>query len=451
MCEIALIPLTDNGQLTATTHYHGDFEMRAVTGVGMRKFHYLGEGLFCVIPADNQPRYYYLMEDNLGSIVHAINGEAASEYDAWYDAWGSPTVTANGIGLFRGYGGHEMLPQYRLINMDGRMYDSTLGRFLSPDSYVQEPDNSQNYNRYSYCLNNPLKYTDPDGELFVLAAILGGAMGAYIGGSIANNSYNPAKWDFSSPKTWGYMLSGGIVGGISGYVGAAISQAGFAGSNTLGILASSTINSLGTNAYTLGATPIVLSAGAFSYDFTNREFGFLWKKGNSAKENWGYAMGALANVRDVNNLIDATEANLYTQTFDKDNPNVKDYISHSAIVSKDGEILMSFGPDEYPSKTGYWGFAMELRKSKADYDTHMGEGIVIKDIVLNKNLFSGLRNVSRYFPYQGITSNCVNWASVGLWLNGIPNIGIHPFLLHGSMAVYGTGLYNILAVNLIKQ
>ena len=44
-------------------------------------------------------------------------------------------------------------------------YDA-LGRFLSPDPYVQAPDFSQNFNRYSYCLNNPLKYTDPDGEIF---------------------------------------------------------------------------------------------------------------------------------------------------------------------------------------------------------------------------------------------------------------------------------------------
>lgn len=29
------------------------------------------------------------------------------------------------------------------------------------------PDFSQSFNRYSYCLNNPLKYTDPDGEWFL--------------------------------------------------------------------------------------------------------------------------------------------------------------------------------------------------------------------------------------------------------------------------------------------
>jgi hypothetical protein len=50
--------------------------------------------------------------------------------------------------------------------MNGRMYDPVLARFLSPDPFVQMPDFSQNYNRYAYCLNNPLKYTDPSGEVF---------------------------------------------------------------------------------------------------------------------------------------------------------------------------------------------------------------------------------------------------------------------------------------------
>ena len=47
--------------------------------------------------------------------------------------------------------------------MNGRMYDPKLGRFLSPDILVQDAGNTQNYNRYSYCVNNPLAYTDPSG------------------------------------------------------------------------------------------------------------------------------------------------------------------------------------------------------------------------------------------------------------------------------------------------
>ena len=49
--------------------------------------------------------------------------------------------------------------------MNGRVYDPMLARFLSPDPYVQMPDYTQGFNRYSYCYNNPFKYTDPSGEL----------------------------------------------------------------------------------------------------------------------------------------------------------------------------------------------------------------------------------------------------------------------------------------------
>ena len=162
-----------NGQLSATTYYHGDFEMRSTSTGGVSMYHYLGNGLLCVTIANSQPLYYYMMTDNIGSVVHVVNGEGISEFDAWYDAWGRQTVSANGIGFFRGYGGHEMLPQFRLVNMDGRMYDYVLGRFLSPDNYVQEPENSQSFNRYSYCLNNPLKYSDPDGDFFIGTIING--------------------------------------------------------------------------------------------------------------------------------------------------------------------------------------------------------------------------------------------------------------------------------------
>ena len=76
--------------------------------------------------------------------------------------------------------------------MNGRVYDSVLGRFLSPDKYVQEGDNSQNYNSYSYCLNNPLKYADPSGNVFVLDDFIAiTAMGAMMGAMNAAMSDKP--------------------------------------------------------------------------------------------------------------------------------------------------------------------------------------------------------------------------------------------------------------------
>jgi RHS repeat-associated protein len=53
----------------------------------------------------------------------------------------------------------------RLYYMGARVYDSITGAFISPDSIVPNPMNPQSLNRYSYCLNNPLKYIDPSGHV----------------------------------------------------------------------------------------------------------------------------------------------------------------------------------------------------------------------------------------------------------------------------------------------
>jgi RHS repeat-associated protein len=91
-----------------------------------------------------------------------------------FDAWGrrrNPLDWGFNLSsqpeLFAGIGftGHEHLPDFNLINMNGRLYDPLVGRFLSPDITVQSPDYTQSYNRYTYCLNNPLKYNDPSGYI----------------------------------------------------------------------------------------------------------------------------------------------------------------------------------------------------------------------------------------------------------------------------------------------
>ncbi|MDR7209622.1 RHS repeat-associated core domain-containing protein [Flavobacterium piscis] len=90
-----------------------------------------------------------------------------------FDAWSAIIKVQNGARtilngltiLDRGYTGHEHLQSAGLIHMNGRLYDPKLHRFLQTDNYVQDPGNTQNYNRYGYVLNNPLKYTDTSGWL----------------------------------------------------------------------------------------------------------------------------------------------------------------------------------------------------------------------------------------------------------------------------------------------
>ena len=128
---------------------------------------------------------YHIHTDNIGSIqvVTALRGGVVSaEYS--YNAWGGRTTVKNTSlsgdlgGFIRGYTGHEHLEPLGLINMNGRIYDPTLARFLSPDPYVQAPDFTQSFNRYAYCLNNPFKYTDPSGEFWhiVIGAVVGGVV-----------------------------------------------------------------------------------------------------------------------------------------------------------------------------------------------------------------------------------------------------------------------------------
>lgn len=62
-------------------------------------------------------------------------------------------------------------------NAAERLDDPALGRFLMPDPLVHDPASTQNFNRYSYCLNNPLKYTDESGEYFILDSFIVGLLG----------------------------------------------------------------------------------------------------------------------------------------------------------------------------------------------------------------------------------------------------------------------------------
>ncbi len=108
----------------------------------------------------------------------------------------------------RGFTGHEHLEMFGLINMNGRMYDPVMSSFLSPDNYVQAPDFSQSFNRYAYCLNNPLKYTDPSGEIPVLAVVAIGAAVNVIMNGINNVRHGENFFHGAGPAA----VTGGVQG-----------------------------------------------------------------------------------------------------------------------------------------------------------------------------------------------------------------------------------------------
>ena len=163
--------VTTGGQSRTKRYFTQLYETVTEDGV-TKNLHYLyaPTGLFAIFAtSDNTETMHYTFTDHQGSLV-AYTGNAKGYVTRLsYDAWGRRRNAADGsydsvsAAFDRGYTGHEHLDAFGLINMNGRLYDPMLGRMLSPDIVVQQTDYTQSYNRYSYCFNNPLRFTDPTG------------------------------------------------------------------------------------------------------------------------------------------------------------------------------------------------------------------------------------------------------------------------------------------------
>ncbi|MBL0736399.1 VCBS repeat-containing protein [Flavobacterium sp. GN10] len=178
----------------------------------------------------NVQNLLYLQRDYQGSILSITDGNGAILEKRLFDAWGAIVSVQDGAGnnlagltiLDRGYTGHEHLQSVGLINMNGRIYDPKLHRFLQPDNFVQDPSNTQNFNRYGYCWNNPLVYTDPSGEIvpLVVAAIIvvSAAVNVYQNwGKITGGTgkFSDINWG----KFVAYTGTGAVAGALTVYGG----------------------------------------------------------------------------------------------------------------------------------------------------------------------------------------------------------------------------------------
>ena len=264
---------------------------------------------------------YNIGRDYLGSITHVTTATGGIVEEYSYDPWGrlrNPTnyalATPNAepeLMLGRGYTGHEHLPWFGLINMNARLYDPVLGRFLSPDPFVQMPNFTQNFNRYSYCLNNPLVYVDENGEYaWAIVGAIGGILnlisnwdnidgfldwlstfavgfsagalavvsgGSSIGAAIGVGAATSAVTSFNNEmvaqtganftsdgninwdNVWMSTVSGAVAGAASGAVGSWASSANI----TVNDISSPLLNSAVTSTMSAGAGHI---AGGTSYN-----------------------------------------------------------------------------------------------------------------------------------------------------------------------------------------
>jgi RHS repeat-associated protein len=104
----------------------------------------------------------YLYADNLGSTM-VTTGTAIS--DQRYTPWGRARDASQQAALPYRYTGQREETALGLYDYGARWYDPSIGRFIQADTIVPQPGNPQSLNRYSYALNNPMRYTDPTGMI----------------------------------------------------------------------------------------------------------------------------------------------------------------------------------------------------------------------------------------------------------------------------------------------
>lgn len=128
-----------------------------------------------------------------------------------------------GAGQPRKFTGKERDTETGLDYFGARYYGSTIGRFTSVDPLTEAQKataNPQRWNRYAYSLNNPLKYTDPNGKSpTIVTAAIGAGVGFVFGyaGSltaqaIRTGSFSNLNYDDAAISGLGGAVSGGLAG-----------------------------------------------------------------------------------------------------------------------------------------------------------------------------------------------------------------------------------------------
>jgi RHS repeat-associated protein len=110
--------------------------------------------------------FYYYHPDYLtsSSLLTERNGTQVQHYE--YSAFGQSryTQSTNAFHVSRRFTGQVLDEGTGLYYYNFRYYDPLLARFVQPDDVIPDLLNPQTYNRYAYCVNNPLRFTDPSGH-----------------------------------------------------------------------------------------------------------------------------------------------------------------------------------------------------------------------------------------------------------------------------------------------
>jgi RHS repeat-associated protein len=194
------------GRRVQTKNYYGDLYEEVINTKGDTSYVYYIKANNEIIAIGYGPKKYaakkdsinYVLKDHLGSVYAYLDEVGKVREYLSTNVYGQPrdpktwkvySVPQGQPSFDRNFTFHESIDLDFLINMNGRIFNPVLGRFLTPDPFIQFPDNLMSYNRYSYVLNNPVNYFDPSGffslkKLFkrIAPIVIGAVIGYYTFG-----------------------------------------------------------------------------------------------------------------------------------------------------------------------------------------------------------------------------------------------------------------------------
>jgi len=151
--------------VSATDYVSNTGQASAATdAVQVTKYYYIGSTRVAMRQGD---AVTYLHTDHLGTVSIATNQSQAVLARTLNLPYGGVRWSTGAMPTDYGFTGQKDTG-LGLVYMHARYYSSFTGRFISPDTVVPQAGNPQAWNRYSYTVNNPLKYTDPSGHCFTI-------------------------------------------------------------------------------------------------------------------------------------------------------------------------------------------------------------------------------------------------------------------------------------------
>ena len=107
---------------------------------------------------------YYVLKDHLGSASAMTDASGNVVGEQRYYPFGETRLMTGNMQTDKLFTGQREMAGLGIYHFNARFYSPKLGRFLSADTLVPRHANPQAWNRYSYVLNNPIRYTDPTGH-----------------------------------------------------------------------------------------------------------------------------------------------------------------------------------------------------------------------------------------------------------------------------------------------